>query len=91
MESASCSEEGIFFKASCAASFSWKYSHSLRNTQALNKKKHDESTYKQTWRALTRSHRGGKSVKTLLTVSSGGFAFLKKECLSNFSAVGLFV
>jgi hypothetical protein len=48
MESASCSEEGIFFKASCAASFSWKYSHSLRNTQALNKKKHDESTYKQT-------------------------------------------
>jgi hypothetical protein len=25
IESASCSEEGILFKASCAASFNWKY------------------------------------------------------------------
>jgi len=48
MESASCSEEGIFFKANCAASFSWKYSHSLRNTVTSIKQKEARREYIQT-------------------------------------------
>jgi hypothetical protein len=44
-----------------------------------------------TWSAFTRSHRGGRSVKMPFIVNSGGFALLKNECFSNFSAVGLFV
>jgi len=39
MKSASCSEAGILFKASCASSFSWKYKviHYEKLSQALCK------------------------------------------------------
>lgn len=90
-ERASCSEEGIFFKANCAASLSWRYRKNSAAFYMIREVCFMIKLRQHTWRAFTRSERGGRPDKILLIVSSGGFAFLKNECFSNFSAVGLFV
>lgn len=87
---ASSSAEGIFFKASCAASLSCTYYENYIRIK-VNKVVYTLRNRQITWSALTRCHSGGKSAKSFFTESSGGLACLKKECFNSFSAVGLFV
>lgn len=96
---ASSSAVAILFKASCAASLACHIHHQRNQQQRKNlmmifkqrstqKKKREHGL---TWRDFTRVQRGGKLANNDLTASSGGFVFLKQECFSSFSAVGLFV